>query len=196
MNSDDTPHAPLSAPGPPALEYTNKPAAPDTLVQRVRSVLDGAPPPIQVVSATPDWVELVAPCTRAAVESVQEVVAHLEADLSDDVRESVGYAFRELLLNAVEWGGKFDPERHVRMSFLRGRRMLLYRIADPGSGFCMEDLAHAAIAYPGNPLQHMAKREEKGLRPGGFGLALVRAKVDELIYNEKRNEVVFIKYLD
>ena len=25
---------------------------------------------------------------------------------------------------------------------------------------------------------------------------MVRAKVDELIYNEKQNEVVFIKYLD
>jgi hypothetical protein len=24
----------------------------------------------------------------------------------------------------------------------------------------------------------------------------VRAKVDELLYNEKRNEVVFVKYLD
>jgi hypothetical protein len=40
------------------------------------------------------------------------------------------------------------------------------------------------------------KREAMGLRPGGFGLLMVRAKVDELIYNEKRNEVVFIKYLD
>jgi anti-sigma regulatory factor (Ser/Thr protein kinase) len=84
----------------------------------------------------------------------------------------------------------------VRISFLRGRRMLLYRIADPGTGFRMEDLDHAAITHPDNPTEHMAKREEKGLRPGGFGLVMVRANVDELIYNEKRNEVVFIKYLD
>jgi hypothetical protein len=34
------------------------------------------------------------------------------------------------------------------------------------------------------------------LRPGGFGLLLVSAKVDELIYNEARNDVVFVKYLD
>ena len=39
-------------------------------------------------------------------------------------------------------------------------------------------------------------REEKGLRPGGFGLLMVRAQVDELLYNEKQNEVVFVKYLD
>ncbi len=25
---------------------------------------------------------------------------------------------------------------------------------------------------------------------------MVRAKVDELVYNEKRNEVIFMKYLD
>jgi hypothetical protein len=39
-------------------------------------------------------------------------------------------------------------------------------------------------------------REEKGLRPGGFGILMVKAKVDDLIYSEKQNEVVFIKYLD
>ena len=38
--------------------------------------------------------------------------------------------------------------------------------------------------------------EEKSLRPGGFGLVLIRAIADELIYNERRNEVVFVKYLD
>jgi hypothetical protein len=42
----------------------------------------------------------------------------------------------------------------------------------------------------------MQVREQKGLRPGGFGLLMVRAKVDELIYNEKQNEVMFVKYLD
>ena len=41
----------------------------------------------------------------------------------------------------------------------------------------------------------MRIREEKGLRPGGFGLLMVRAKVDELVYNEKQNEVLFMKYL-
>ena len=47
-----------------------------------------------------------------------------------------------------------------------------------------------------DPIAHAAIREEKGLRPGGLGLAMTRALVDELIYNEARNEVVFIKYLD
>jgi anti-sigma regulatory factor (Ser/Thr protein kinase) len=42
----------------------------------------------------------------------------------------------------------------------------------------------------------MQVREAKGIRPGGFGLLTVQATVDELLYNEQRNEVVFVKYLD
>ena len=36
----------------------------------------------------------------------------------------------------------------------------------------------------------MAVREY-GIRPGGFGLPMTRSLVDELIYNEARNEVIF-----
>ena len=100
-------------------------------------------------------------------------------------------------MKAVEWGGKLDPMRMVRISCLRARRMLLYRIADPGQGFSIDSLAHSAINNPeGDPIRHALVREEKGLRPGGLGLAITQGIVDELIYNEARNEVVFIKYLD
>ena len=45
-------------------------------------------------------------------------------------------------------------------------------------------------------IAHVDVREAKGLRPGGFGLLTVRSSVDELLYNEQRNEVVFVKYLE
>jgi len=141
-------------------------------------------------------VELLVPCTREAAERVHEVVARLGADLADEVIEAVGSAFRELLLNAVEWGGRLDPSRQVRISCVRTNRMLIYRIADPGQGFTFDDLAHAAVSHPDNPTEHLQAREEKRLRAGGFGLLLVRAQVDELVFNEKHNEVMFIKYLD
>jgi CheY-like chemotaxis protein len=197
MTSDDTPETLLRAIRQQAQQYVHKPVEPRALVSLVRDALKHrAEPPIEVVSARPDWVELVVPCMREAADRLQAVMAHLEADLPEDTRESVGYAFRELMLNAVEWGGKLDPKRKVRISYLRAKRMLLYRIADPGPGFKMEGLDHAAISHPDDPIEHMRIREEKGLRPGGFGILMVRAKVDELIYNEKRNEVVFVKYLD
>jgi anti-sigma regulatory factor (Ser/Thr protein kinase) len=82
------------------------------------------------------------------------------------------------------------------MSYLRAKRMILYRIADPGPGFKIEQLPHAAIGQSSeDPILHMQIREEKGIRPGGFGLLMVKGSVDELLYNEKRNEVVFVKYL-
>jgi anti-sigma regulatory factor (Ser/Thr protein kinase) len=84
----------------------------------------------------------------------------------------------------------------VRVAYLRTSRMLLYRIADPGPGFRLEDLTHSALSNPPDePASHEKVREEKGLRPGGFGLLLAGAMVDELLYNEKRNEVVLVKYL-
>jgi anti-sigma regulatory factor (Ser/Thr protein kinase) len=154
-----------------------------------------APATIEVISARPDWVELLIPCTREAAEQIQAVVARLGADLPVDLIDTVSYAYRELLLNAVEWGGQLDPDRKVRISCVRTDRVLIYRISDPGPGFQLESLDHAAIAHPTDPLQHAKIREEKGLRPGGFGILLVRANVDELVYNERHNEVVFVKYL-
>ena len=198
MTSDDAPETLLKAVREQAFKYVHKPVESPVLLETVRDALaadDVAP--IEVISARPDWVELVVPCTRAAAGRIEEFMAHLDARLAPDVRESIGYAFRELLLNAVEWGGKLDPSRTVRISCLRAKRMLLYRIADPGTGFSIEDLPHAAIGQaPGDPIAHMEVREAKGIRPGGFGLMMVRASVDELLYNEKRNEVVFVKYLD
>ena len=198
MTSDDTPETLLQAIRQQAFQYVHKPVEPLALVSLVRDALKvtAKPPPIEVVSARPDWVELLVPCTREAAERIEGIMRHLEGDLTEEVRESVGYAFRELLLNAIEWGGRLDPKRKVRIAYLRARRMLMYRIADPGPGFRMEELAHAAISYPDSPIEHMRVRDEKGLRPGGFGLLMVKAKVDELIYNEKQNEVVFVKYLD
>jgi len=149
------------------------------------------------VSARPEWLELVAPCSLEVAERLQEFVMQLDSTLPEDVRESVGQAFRELLTNAIEWGGRLDPTQKVRIACLRTKRMRLYRIADPGEGFDIARLAHAAICNPpDDPLEHDRVREQMGLRPGGLGLVMTHALVDEVIYNEKRNEVVLVKYLD
>jgi CheY-like chemotaxis protein/anti-sigma regulatory factor (Ser/Thr protein kinase) len=199
MTTDDTPETLLRAVREQAYQYVKKPVDPEELLRLVSEALAAAPvgPPIEVVSARRDWVELLVPCDRASAERIQGFMAHLAADLDEETRDSLGRVFRELLLNAVEWGGQLDPSRQVRISCLRARRMLLYRIADPGEGFRLEDLPHAAIGKPSDqPFAHEVVRQEKGLRPGGFGLLLAQAMVDELIYNERRNEVVFVKYLD
>jgi DNA-binding response OmpR family regulator len=199
MTADDTSETLLRAIREHAYRYVAKPVEPGELIEVVRGVLAAKPAlrPIEVVSARPDWVELLVPCDREAAERIQEFLGRLDADLPEELRANVGYAFRELLLNAIEWGGGLDPSKTVRIAYLRARRMLLYRIADPGKGFKLEGLDHAAVANPPDqPVQHVLARQEKGLRPGGFGLMMTRAMVDELLYNEAQNEVVFVKYLD
>jgi PAS domain S-box-containing protein len=166
------------------------------LLNVVQSALNESEEPqtVEVVSALPGWVELIVPCTREAAEQIQQVVARLGADLPEDVQESVVFAFRELVMNAVEWGGGLNPSHRVRITCVRTDRMLMYRIADPGPGFSFDDLDHAAIAHD-NPIDHLLVRDAKGLRAGGFGVLTARASVDELVYNQKQNEVIFIKYL-
>jgi PAS domain S-box-containing protein len=163
------------------------------VVQSALNEADGSQT-IEVVSAVPSWVELLVPCTREAAEQIQQVVARLGADLPEDVQESVVFAFRELVMNAVEWGGGLNPSHRVRITCVRTDRLLMYRIADPGPGFSFENLDHAAITH-NNPIDHVFVRNAKGLRAGGFGVLTVRASVDELVYNQKQNEVIFIKYL-
>jgi CheY-like chemotaxis protein/anti-sigma regulatory factor (Ser/Thr protein kinase) len=198
VTADDTPATVLQAIRDHAYQYVVKPTPPKTIIEMVERLF-AAPAlrPIDVVSARPDWLELVAPCDLETAERIQTFVEKLDAGLPVDVRDSVGQAFRELLLNAVEWGGRLDPDRTVRIACLRTKRMILYRIADPGPGFSPEELTHAAISnQPDEPYGHIMVREKKGLRPGGFGLLMTRTLVDELIYNEAHNEVVFVKYLD
>jgi CheY-like chemotaxis protein len=197
MTSDGTPEMVLRAIREQAYEYLTKPFPPKEAVEVARRALEqNAAPPIEVISARPHWVELLIPCTRDAAERVQAILMKLETDLPDELRTTIGMAFRELLLNAVEWGGKLDPNRKVRIACVRSSRMLLYRVADPGPGFSFQALAHAAVGQPADqPVAHAAVREELGIRPGGFGIAMTRAMADELLYNEVQNEVIFIKYL-
>jgi len=197
MTSDETPATLLQAVRDQAFTYVHKPVDAELLIETVRlAIAEPETRPIEVISARPEWVELILPCTREAANRLQSVMAHLDTDLPAELRDSIAYAFRELLLNAVEWGGKLDPKHTVRISYLRAKRMVMYRIVDPGAGFNIDNLPHAAISHPDSPTAHMDVRDAKGLRAGGFGLLTVQSSVDELLYNEKRNEVVFVKYLD
>jgi len=200
MTADDTPEMMLRAVKRQAYRYVRKPFAPNTVVDIIKDAMDSAAAAalsFEVISAKPEWLEFLAPCSLEMAERLQSFVMHLEADLPAKVRESVALAFRELLNNAIEWGGKLDPSRKVRISCVRAQRMLIYRISDPGEGFDIDRLRHAATSNPADdPTRHMDVREAQGLRPGGYGLAMTRSLVDELIYNESRNEVMCIKHLD
>jgi anti-sigma regulatory factor (Ser/Thr protein kinase) len=138
----------------------------------------------------------VLPCTIEAAQRSESFLEAIQRGVPREVADSIAKAVHELLLNAIEWGGQLDPTRRVRVCCVRTSRLILYRISDPGPGFQFDALTHAALNNPPDqPAEHQRVRADKGIRPGGFGILMVRALVDDLVYNEAQNEVILIKYL-
>jgi DNA-binding NarL/FixJ family response regulator len=181
-----------------AYGYVHKPLAPAAVADLVQQALDSDSwrEDLRVLSALPEWVTLELRCRMEAVERTTHHVREVLSDLPAQVCDDIGLAFRELLMNSVEHGGKYDPRKRVRVSVLRTGRSVIVHIADPGPGFSLDFLPHAAISNPkDSPIQHVAFRTGQGQRAGGFGILMSRQLVDELLYNERGNAVMFVKYL-
>jgi CheY-like chemotaxis protein/anti-sigma regulatory factor (Ser/Thr protein kinase) len=204
MTALSAPETAISALRDHASDFLQKPFDVKQLISAIKTAFELAPRDIQieVLSARPEWIELRVPCDLAAIDPLERIMSQLKTDLPPLTRETVIYAFREMLRNAIEHGGKNDPTQFVEVGYLRSPRIILYRIKDPGKGFTIESLyradgAIAAFLNPqGDPMQHARVREDQGMRPGGFGILIARDMVDEMIFNEKHNEVILIKYLD
>ncbi|HSO76474.1 MAG TPA: ATP-binding protein, partial [Blastocatellia bacterium] len=181
-----------------ACDFLCKPFHLQELTDTVHEVMSrNAETEIEVISDKADWIELRVPCDLAAVEPIQRFMAQLHDNLPQDTRDAISQVFREMLSNAIEHGGKLDRSKKVDVKYIRLKRAIIYSIRDPGEGFNLGDIEHAAVANPeDNPFRHMEVRQEKGLRPGGFGILLASQVIDELIYNERHNELIFVKYID
>ena len=180
-----------------AFSYFSKPFSTASLAEIVRCAMseplwdDG----IELVSATPEWVSVIVRCDRNTADRLVQFFEEM-SDLPHPDREHVATAFREMLLNAIEHGGNFDPDQYVEVGYVRTRKLVMCRIKDPGQGFSLDEIHHAAINNPSyDPIRHVLFREAEGLRPGGYGVLLAKHHVDELMYSEKGNEVLLIKYL-
>jgi anti-sigma regulatory factor (Ser/Thr protein kinase)/ActR/RegA family two-component response regulator len=181
-----------------AFSYFSKPFSSGALAVMIRSAIeepcwdDG----IEVVSATPEWIRIYARCDLKTADRVLQFFDEI-AELPNPEKNAVGMAFREMLTNAIEHGGHLDPSQQVEISYLRARHIVTCRISDPGEGFTLDEIPHAAIANPAEePLRHLGYRDALGMRPGGFGVLLTQRLIDELVYNQQGNEVTLIKYLD
>jgi anti-sigma regulatory factor (Ser/Thr protein kinase) len=197
VTDESTPQDVLDSMREQAFSYFAKPFSIDSFKEMVSIAMnspcwdDG----IEVASATPDWINLHVRCDQHTADRLLQFMRGI-ADVPDKERQDAGVAFRELLLNAMEHGGHFDPEQYVEISYVRTRKMVACRIKDPGQGFSLAELQHSALSNPpDDPLRHASVREEQGLRPGGYGLLLARHLVDELLHNEQGNEVFLVKYL-
>jgi anti-sigma regulatory factor (Ser/Thr protein kinase)/ActR/RegA family two-component response regulator len=198
LTNESTPSDVITSMREGAFSYFSTPVSSASFVEMIRIAAD-APcwdDGIEVISATPAWIQLVARCDRQTADRLLQFI-HEIIDLPESERDDVRMAFREMLLNAIEHGAHFDPSQYVEISYLRARHAVMCRVKDPGEGFSLDEVKHAAICNPPDePLRHQVYRDADGLRPGGFGVLITRNLVDEMIYDERGNDVVLIKYLD
>ena len=151
---------------------------------------------IQVISDLSHWICLRVSPTLESKAAVTQFFKVELASLPEGIFQALQLAVDELVGNAFEHGCGLDPKRCVDISLIRTDAVILFHIRDDGAGFSLETLQHAAVNNPPDkPLQHTELRSKMGLRPGGFGIMLVKQLADELIYNEEGNEVLLIKYL-
>jgi ActR/RegA family two-component response regulator/anti-sigma regulatory factor (Ser/Thr protein kinase) len=159
--------------------------------------VDGWQDGIQVVSGLPHWLTLRVSCHLLTADRLVRFITELQPETPNADRDLLIAAFRELLLNAMEYGAGFDAEKVVEVTAARTARAIVYHFKDPGAGFDRGDLAHAtASTSPEAVMAATARRVEQGLRPGGFGMLIVRQVADEIVYNESGNEVILIKHID
>jgi anti-sigma regulatory factor (Ser/Thr protein kinase)/CheY-like chemotaxis protein len=180
-----------------AFSYFTKPLSTESL-EEVLQLATECPDwdeAIEMLSGTDAWIRLSLRCDVSTANRLQQFVREF-LDLPEDDENKVATASREMLLNAMEYGGKFDPERRIEIAYLRARHVVLIRIKDPGEGFTLkENLDMAENNPPDDPLRHLKHRESQGIRPGGYGILLAKNLVDELFYGEKGNDVLLIKYI-
>lgn len=196
LTDESTPQDVIDSMRARALSYFSKPFDVNELASSVHKAIEGETwdDGIEVLSATPEWVQLLVRCDLNTAERLVRFFEEM-IDLPGEEQHRVALAFREMLMNAMQHGGNMDPSQHAQISYVRTRRMIMARVKDPGQGFAMSDLPHAAVSNPDDPLAHLEHREKQGMRPGGFGLMVAKSYVDEVIFDEKGNEVLLIKYL-
>ena len=156
---------------------------------------DGVDDGIQVLSGVEHWLTLRVSCHLLTAERLVRFMTELQSPLPSSERDLLIAAFREMLINAMEHGAGFDPDKVIEVTAARTARAIVYHFRDPGGGFRRADLKHAtATSQPEAVIATAVHRAELGLRPGGFGMLIVRQIVDEVVYNECGNEVLLIKH--
>ncbi len=98
----------------------------------------------------------------------------------DDCLFAVRLALEEALSNAIKHGNRLDPEKTVTVRFSVEPEKVQLIVTDQGQGF-----DPAAVPDP--------TTDERLEDPSGRGITLMRAYMDEVIYNSRGNEVRLVK---
>ena len=156
-----------------AFSYFTKPLSTQALEEMLQLAMESPAweEGIEMLSGTDAWIRLSVRCDVSSANRLHQFVREF-LDLPEVDQDKVATACREMLLNAMEHGAKFDPERRIEFSYLRASRVVLIRIKDPGEGFSLkENLDTAANNPQDDPLRHVKHREAQGIGPGNWDLA-------------------------
>jgi len=150
---------------------------------------------IETIQGTLQHVVLAVRCDLKTLDRLTQFLRE-SLFLPPQESEEVALAFREIVMNAMEHGGRFDPQKFVEIAYLRSKRMVMCRVKDPGEGFSLDEIRVAEIT---GPLVDYAEQTRGGkdveLPACGLGILIAQKFVDELIFSEKGNEAFLIKYL-
>ncbi len=124
-----------------------------------------------------------------AISSIPGQVHHVENAILP-VLENKGYgernifavklALEEAVINAIKHGNELDDTKKVTISFYIDEDRALISVADEGPGFDPGDVPDPTS-------------DDNLLATSGRGLALIRAYMDEVRFNDKGNEITMIK---
>lgn len=150
---------------------------------------------IETIQGTLQHVALAVRCDLKTLDRITQFLRE-SLLLAPQECEEVALAFREIVMNAMEHGGRFDPQKFVEIAYLRSKRMVMCRVKDPGEGFSLDEIRVAEIT---GPLVDYAEQTRGGrdaeLPACGLGILIAQKFVDELIFSERGNEAFLIKYL-
>jgi serine/threonine-protein kinase RsbW len=94
---------------------------------------------------------------------------------------AIKLAVEEAVTNAIKHGNGMDPRKVVHFSYDVGLERTVITVADEGDGFDYDDLADPTA-------------DENLEKPTGRGIMLMRAYMDEVVFNAKGNQVRMVKY--
>jgi len=94
---------------------------------------------------------------------------------------AIRLALEEAVINAIKHGNELDPTKKVKVDFTIGEDDIQISVADEGSGFDVETVPDPTA------LQNLEA-------DSGRGIALMRAYMDEVVFNDTGNQVTMRKY--
>jgi CheY-like chemotaxis protein/anti-sigma regulatory factor (Ser/Thr protein kinase) len=173
-----------------AAGFLAKPFSQDDLIKTLERSLMYKPNTDRIVfdDVHSDWMDFILSSSPVALELLNKYLESLSHQpIPDEIRADVIYCIKEIAGNAIEWGNLNNPSFKVRISTVLLPDRVMIKISDEGAGF---DVVHA---MGGDLITLQDEREVYGKREGGFGLAIVKEKMDTFSVNTRGNVIVFTK---